>query len=233
MENSEAAAPERPRRTGRPAEVLRAAWASALLALPFQIGFIVLTVVFSLLGLRTDMIVAVLLVPALWVPAIAQIVFRTVVPRALQLHFLIFMTAGPFAGSALGVYGYIPHWDKLVHFDSGIMLAWAGWLAVRRVEEHVDIVLPRWFSLTIGILTPMAFAAAWEICEFTSDHLFGTHAQNGNTDTMGDIIAATVGAVITLGFTLIWKWPRSVMPQALLSPERRPARTAAGAAHTE
>ncbi|MHA7984707.1 hypothetical protein ACX9R5_02770 [Rathayibacter sp. CAU 1779] len=233
MESSEAAAPDGPRRTGRQVDVLQAARASALLALPFQLGFIVLAVAFSLFGLSTNMIVAVLMVPALWVPAIAQLVFRTVLPRALQLHFLIFLTGGPFAGSALGVYGYIPHWDKVVHLDSGIMLAWVGWVAVRRVEEHTGIALPRWFSLTIGILTPMAFAAAWEICEFTSDHLIGTHAQNGNTDTMGDIIAATIGAFLTLGLTLLWKRPRSVLPLALLDPDHRPSRTATWAAPTE
>jgi uncharacterized membrane protein YjdF len=216
VESSDTAAGAAQRRSKRPAEVLRAARASALLALPFQIGFIVVTVVVSLAGGWTSAIVSVLLVPTLWLAAVVEVLFRTVLPRALQLHFLIFMTAGPFAGSALGVYGYIDNWDKLVHLDSGIMLAWVGMVAVRRVEERLGIVLPRWFSLAVAVITPMAFAAAWEICEFTSDHLIGTHAQNGNGDTMGDIVAATIGALLTLAFTLLWRRPRTVMPLSLL-----------------
>lgn len=222
VNSSKAIAHNTPRRSGRSADVLRAARASALLALPFQIGFIVATAAVDMAGAPADLLVAVLLVPALWVAPAVQLLFRTVLPRALQLHYLIFMTAGPYAGSALGVYGYIDHWDKVVHFDSGILLCWAGLVAVRRVEEHIDVVLPRWFSLTIGVITPMAFAAAWEICEFTSDHLIGTHAQDGNGDTMGDIIAATIGAVLTIVVTAIWKRPRSVLPLSLLHPSSRP-----------
>lgn len=200
----------------------RAARASALLALPFQIGFLVVTLAVALAGAPTDVLVAVLLVPTLWLATVVQVLFSTVLPRSLQLHFLIFMTAGPYAGSALGVYGYIDHWDKLVHFDSGIMLAWAGMVAVRSVEQQLDIVLPCWFALSIAVATPMAFAAAWEICEFTSDHLLGTHAQLGNTDTMGDIISATIGALVTLVVTLAWRRPHSVMPRALAPTRSRP-----------
>lgn len=186
------------------------------LALPFQVGFVGVALLIASLGGRVVLPVAVLLVPALWVPAALQYVTRTVVPPVLQWHFMAFTTIGPYAGSALNVYGYVVHWDKVVHFDSGIMLAWLGMLAVRRVEERVHVSLPRWFALAVLVATPMAFAAAWEICEFTSDHLFGTHAQLGNTDTMTDIISATAGALVTLAATLVWRRPRSVMPASLL-----------------
>lgn len=199
----------------RTPELVRAAKGSALLALPFQIGFVVVALVLMLAGAKVEPVIAIVLVPTLWLVPVVELLWHTVIPRALQWQYLVFITIGPYAGSALGVYGYIDHWDKVVHFDSGIMLAWAGLFAVRRVEDAVRVALPRWFGLAVSVATPMAFAAAWEICEFTSDHLFGTHAQNGNTDTMGDIIAATIGALVTLGITLVWRWPGSVMPIAL------------------
>jgi hypothetical protein len=67
------------------------------------------------------------------------------------------------------VYWYVPPWDLLVHFWSGIMLSWLGMLLARRAEEHMDTALPRWFSISVILFTAMAFAAAWEICEFVSD----------------------------------------------------------------
>ena len=111
----------------------------------------------------------------MWAPAAAELVFRTTLPRALQLHYLIFITLGPYAGSALNVYVAIADWDTLIHFDSGVMLAWLGmlWVAAHRGARRASR-LPAWFALLVIQLTAMAFAAAWEICEFASDQLIGT-----------------------------------------------------------
>lgn len=186
---------------------------SFLLALPFQVAFVAAALVAMAAGVpHVQLGLALLLVPALWAPVLVELVMRTRIPFALQLHYLIFMTAGPYAGSVLNVYGYIPYWDKLVHFDSGVMLGWLGFLIVRRAEERVGMPLPRWFAYTVAQLTPMAFAALWEICEFTSDHLIGTHAQLNNGDTMGDIVAGTLGGVLSILIMAIWKRPRTVAP---------------------
>jgi len=137
---------------------------SALLALPFQCVFVVVPIVVASLHGSASIPLALLLVPALWAPALLMLLLRGDVPWPLQVYYFVFMTAGPFAGSALHVYGYIPHWDKAVHFGSGIMLAWLGMLVLRTVEERSGTSLPRWFGLIVIQVTPMAFAAAWEIC---------------------------------------------------------------------
>lgn len=189
---------------------------SALFALPFAISCVV--VVFGLAAIGFDAMpwLGVVLAVTLWAPAVAELVLRTPIPRALQLHYIIFMIAGPFAGSALHVYGAIEDWDTWVHFDSGVMLAWLGMLAVRRAEEKVGAALPVWFGLTVVQLTPMAFAAAWEICEYTSDLLLGTTAQNGNSDTMSDLAAGTLGGMLAIVLLALWRRPRSLAPYSLL-----------------
>ncbi|BDV32357.1 hypothetical protein [Microbacterium terricola] len=199
----------------RPSVGARARY-SARLALPFQVGSVALAIALSLLGFPVQPWLAVLLVPALAAPLLVEAVFRTTIPWPLQLHYLIFITAGPFAGSSLNVYGAIADWDTWVHFDSGVMLAWLGMLFVLRAEEHVRAALPLWFSLTVIALTPMAFAAAWEICEFASDVLIGTASQAGGLkDTMADIVAGTLGGLLAIAIAALFGRPRTLLPAAL------------------
>ena len=196
---------------------------SLLLALPFQAGALVLALVLSAAGQPAQVLLTVLLALSMWAPAAAELVFRTTLPRALQLHYLIFITLGPYAGSALNVYVAIADWDTLIHFDSGVMLAWLGMLWVRRMEERVNAPFPAWFGLAVIQLTAMAFAAAWEICEFASDRLIGTVAQGGLDDTMADIMAGTMGGLFAIALLLILGRPRSLAPASLLRAEYRDA----------
>lgn len=205
---------------------------SLLLALPFQIATLAISIVVLAAGFPSQVLLTVLLALSMWAPAAAELVFRTTLPRALQLHYLIFITLGPFAGSALNVYAAIADWDTAIHFDSGVMLAWLGMLWVRRIEERIDAPLPAWFGLLVIQLTPMAFAALWEICEFASDHLIGTNSQNGSLeDTMTDIMAGTFGGLFAIALLLILRRPRSLAPASLLraghrhraAPEETPA----------
>lgn len=194
---------------------------SLLLALPFQLGVVVLALVLAAAGLGVEMLLTALLALSMWAPAAAELVFRTTLPRALQLHFLIFIVAGPFMGSALHVYWVVADWDTLIHFDSGVLLAWLGMLWLRRVEEQLEVSLPTWFGLLVIQLTPMAFAAAWEICEFASDHILGTKAQlDSLVDTMGDIMAGTLGGLFAIALLVTLRRPRSVAPASLIRAAR-------------
>jgi hypothetical protein len=205
-------------KTSERAAIVRRARAAALLALPFQVTCVVLGPALYSLGFDVTVLLTVLLVPVFWVPMAVELVFRTSLPRPLQLSYLVFIAAGPFIGTALHVYWYVPPWDLLVHFWSGIMLSWLGMLLARRAEEQMDTALPRWFSVSAILFTAMAFAAAWEICEFISDRLIGTHAQLGQTDSMTDLISGTLGGVAAIVLLLLTRRPRSLAPASLLSP---------------
>jgi len=191
--------------------------ASALLALPFQVGSVALALVLAALGAEVELPLTFLLILAYWAPLLVELVFRTTLPWPLQVSYLSFIAAGSFAGSALHVYWYLPLWDVLVHFYSGVMLAWLGLLLARRAEEQTGWPLPRWFTLTVTLLTPMAFAAAWEICEFASDIIIGTASQHGLSDSMTDIIAGTLGGVFAIVLLLLTRRPRSLAPASLLA----------------
>lgn len=195
---------------------------NVLLALPFQIVFIVLPFVLVAVGApHIKPALGLLLVPTLWATGVLGALVRTPLPRMLQLNYFVFITAGPFAGSTLSVYGLIPGWDKVVHFDSGIMLAWLAMWVLRESEVRGWAPMRPWMSIVFIQLVSMSFAAAWEICEFISDHTIGTHAQLNNLDTMGDIIAGTLGGAVSLLVIWWFRRPRSLLPPSLLRAEQR------------
>jgi hypothetical protein len=177
-------------------------------------------VIVDLLGFSPNAVLAALLIPALWAPVLIELVFRVPLPRVIQLFYLIFMAAGPFAGSVLHLYGGIIRLDNWVHFASGVMLTWLSLYAIRVVEERSGLSLPRWLTLTFAIVTAMAFAAAWEICEFLSDLVLHTTAQADNLDTMIDLVMGTGGAILAILIVVVGRRPRSVLPLSLQGDRR-------------
>jgi hypothetical protein len=196
--------------------IRRGARESALFAVPFALVSIAVVFGLAALGVGVETVLGVVLAATLFAPALMELVLRTPIPRALQLHYLIFIVAGPLAGSVLHVYSSIPRWDAYVHFDSGVMLAWLGMLAARRAEERSGSFLPIWFGLSVIQAVPMAFAAAWEICEFASDVLLGTTSQSGLQDTMLDVVAGTAGGLFAIVLLLLTRRPRTLAPLSLL-----------------
>jgi len=189
---------------------------SLLLALGFQLGWVVVVIAANALGLPNNPQLAALNAVGLWAPVLFELVFRVPLPRVIQVIYLIFMTAGPFVGSALGMYKIVVPLDDWVHFTSGVMLAWLGLYVIRLVEERVGRPFPRWFILTGGVATALAFASAWEICEFTSDLVVHTTAQGDNAETMVDIFMGSAGGVFAVIIVLVLKRPKSVLPLSLL-----------------
>ncbi|WP_243075886.1 hypothetical protein [Microbacterium sp. SS28] len=197
---------------------------AALLALPFQVGSIVIAHIVAATGRLVDLPLTYLLVLAYAVPMLIELVFRTSLPRVLQLTYLTFIAASSFAGSALQVYWNFPPWDFIVHAYSGLMLAWLGMLLLRRVEERIGVGLPVWFSCTVMLLFAMAGAAAWELSEFGSDIIIGTAAQHSNEDSMTDMLAGTLGGAIAILIALVLRRPESLAPESLLRRPSRPGR---------
>jgi uncharacterized membrane protein YjdF len=91
----------------------------------------------------------------------------------------------------------VPHYDKIIHFVSGMLLVVFAWCII--VFFKADRVSKSFQTIFI-ICFCMAIAVMWEFFEFTCDHLFGMDMQrvtsSGVNDTMFDLLATTVGALI-------------------------------------
>ena len=72
-------------------------------------------------------------------------------------------------------------------------------------EASIKKTVPLWFKNVVAFMTPMAFAAAWEIYEFMSDKYIGTVMQAGGLeDTIVDMLAALIGAIVAVVVSTAW-----------------------------
>ena len=55
-------------------------------------------------------------------------------------------------------------------------------------------------TLALGV----AIGGIWEILEWTSDNVFGSNLQTSNDDTVGDLIADTLGAATGGALLVAW-----------------------------
>jgi len=94
-----------------------------------------------------------------------------------------------------------PYYDKFAHLIASITVALLGFLAVLiTMRVSTNLQLERWEIFFFIVIFTLAFGAIWEIWEFTMDTLVGTYLtkplQQGNTDTMIDLITDLGGGII-------------------------------------
>ena len=99
-------------------------------------------------------------------------------------------------------------WHNIAHTLTGTLVAAIGYTTVRALEEHTSAVaFPPKFTFLVVVLVVFSAGVFWEILEFTFDGIAArvgaddglVLAQHGLTDTMSDLVANTVGAIIVAG----------------------------------
>lgn len=122
------------------------------------------------------------------------------VSDALFYSGLVFVFMASSMGSVINLYRTFGPYDKIVHLISGFLLAALGMLIIERLMKKaagkIDLKL---------FVIPMIFAACmfssggaglWEIFEFVADKVAGGQMQRGMVDTVTDMIAGNIGALI-------------------------------------
>ncbi len=100
-------------------------------------------------------------------------------------------------GHALGFYAQFAWYDKALHFAEPLALAFVlfalsqsvDWIWQWRRVTPVEVAI-YCFSMVL------ALGALWEILEFGMDTFFHTQEQNGNTDTMLDLLMDAAGGLV-------------------------------------
>lgn len=118
--------------------------------------------------------------------------------RIIYYINMIFIFLSMYLASIWDFYS-ITNYDKFLHLLSGAIIAIIGYvLFLYLTNEKSRKEMKPLLSVIFVILFATAAAGVWEIWEFTTDSLFGLHAQNGSLyDTMWDIICGTVVGIIT------------------------------------
>lgn len=140
-------------------------------------------------------------------PVIASSLFRFNLPKFLNAFYLLFIYGSVYLGTLLHFYS-VPYWDKGLHLISGALLASFGFsLYGMLVPKHLREHMPAGFLVLYALSFAIFCGVCWEFYEFTCDGLFGMNLQRYASsagkafvgrvalmDTMGDLIADTIGA---------------------------------------
>ena len=129
-------------------------------------------------------------------------------PRAYDLALIVAL-AFTQGGEAVNLYDAIDWYDRVVHFIVPMLTSQVLYLCLARLEVMPD---PRQETLPhheAGMFVAvfalgLAAGALWEIFEWTSDGVFGSALSEGNTDTVGDLIADACGALAGGALMVLW-----------------------------
>lgn len=129
--------------------------------------------------------------------AVALFIVLRKIDTTYFIGIIIFTLLSQYFGAMLKFYNIIPIYDLILHFSSGILLVFLGHyflklLVVNKKIYTIPIIVIVFFCGFFSI----AVAGLWEIWEFSGDMLLGLNAQISGIDTMEDIIAGSVGALI-------------------------------------
>lgn len=147
-------------------------------------------------------------------PALLKYRYRFYLPFALDFGIVSFVFATLFLGHLANFYDYIPLWDSFVHFQSGLILGVAGFVLVYTLNEQkpIHLDLSPGFVAFFAVTFSLAIGAVWEVFEFAADFILGIEWQDGNIDTMWDLIADGAGALIVSIVGYFWMHRQARLP---------------------
>ncbi|WP_053949016.1 DUF2238 domain-containing protein [Halolamina sediminis] len=106
-------------------------------------------------------------------------------------------------GAEAHPYSSVPWWDHMTHMFSASLVAGAGYVTVRALDEHTEAVsFPSRFVFVFVLLFTMAFGVFWEVIEFVialTAEATGAPSvltQYGLEDTMKDLLFDTLGGIV-------------------------------------
>lgn len=136
--------------------------------------------------------------------------WKLMLPTAMHVMYYVFLYCAIFLGEVFSFYYLIPHWDTILHFTSGAMLAALGFILIDYLnrDEHVRVSLSPFFASLFAFSFALAMGGVWEIYEYLADGLMGLNMQKfiladgtvlsgrmALADTMEDIIIDAAAAL--------------------------------------
>jgi VanZ family protein len=161
---------------------------------------------------------AVLVFILMTVPSLLRERKQVYLPFTLEFGIVFFLFCTLLLGQIMRFYDSVPHWDTFLHVQSGLVLGTAGFVLIYTLNEHGDgkLKLSPGFIALFAITFAVFIGVLWEICEYAADLLFDTRYWQGqtdmNADTMNDLIADTIGAVIVSVTGYFWMYRHKRLP---------------------
>ena len=87
--------------------------------------------------------------------------------------------------------------DFCMHFSGGMAAAYLSWHAIECFQPWIG-TLTRIGRVLFAFALALTIGVFWEFAELAADVFAGTHIQHDVRETMGDLIADSCGAALTL-----------------------------------
>ena len=115
--------------------------------------------------------------------------FKIELPNTLEILILFFIFASEILGEISNFYGFIPHWDTLLHAINGFLCAGIGFALVDLLNKNIaSINLSPVFVALVAFCFSMTVGVVWEFFEFGMDYIF-------KKDMQKDRIVTTISTV--------------------------------------
>jgi hypothetical protein len=142
---------------------------------------------------------------------VAWAVRPLLLPRAYDLALVLALTLQAW-GEALGLYDSVAWFDNVVHFTLPFFGAPTLYIVLARLDVVPDPKDETHVRHYVGIAIVafalgVALGGLWEIAEWGSDNTLGSSLQIDNDDTVGDLIADSLGAACGSALLVCWaRW---------------------------
>lgn len=143
--------------------------------------------------------------------AVAWAVRPVLLPRVYDLALVLALTLQAW-GEALGLYDSLAWFDNVVHFSLPFFGAPTLYIVLARLDVVPDPKDETGLRHYVGIAIVtfalgVALGGLWEIAEWASDNTLGSSLQLDNDDTVGDLIADSLGALCGSALLVCWaRW---------------------------
>ncbi len=142
---------------------------------------------------------------------VAWLVRPVLLPRLFDLCLVTALTLQAW-GEALGLYDSVAWFDNVVHFSLPFFGAPTLYIVLARLDvvpDPKDDTHGRHYAgmAIICFALGVALGGVWEIFEYLSDNTLGSSLQIDNADTVGDLIADTLGSLCGAALLVVWaRW---------------------------
>jgi hypothetical protein len=145
---------------------------------------------------HTSMLIYYVLV--VWLPEMIYWIFRIRIPPLIKIVVYIFVTLAMPLANTFNLYAYLPDYDTVLHFLSGLLICLLVLYLIVRSGHYEKI--SDGLKLVILLLSSQGVGAFWEIVEYLVDAWTNSNAQHyieeGLVDTMHDLIADSLGGLV-------------------------------------
>lgn len=130
------------------------------------------------------------------VPVIVRLLTGVVLPFSALALSASLVVASTILGEFYDFYERFLWWDTFLHGATGVMFAYYGYLLLMTKELRMKVRFSGGFMAWWSMMFSLGIALLWEVFEYAIDKAGRGPMQYGLDDTMVDMIAASIGAVV-------------------------------------